>query len=211
MAEQTLDFKEQFEVPSKMKTWSYALIGIGLLAFIIGLFTKGTGTNEEKAIFMGTIMYNTIFWTMVCNAAMFFICATTLAMGGWQMTFRRVAEAISTLVPVFGIITLVVLFYIVFTGNHEIYHWLDAKQVAADEILKGKSGFLNVKFFVIWSILTVGLWSLLGWRMRKISSEADIEPMDYNTGNTYVWKNTVTAGLFIVWFALTVGSTLPTM
>ncbi|GHT93094.1 MULTISPECIES: quinol:cytochrome C oxidoreductase [Hydrotalea] len=209
MAEQTLDFKEQFEVPSKMKTWSYALIGIGLLAFIIGLFTKGTGTNEEKAIFMGTIMYNTIFWTMVCNAAMFFICATTLAMGGWQMTFRRVAEAISTLVPVFGIITLVVLFYIVFTGNHEIYHWLDAKQVAADEILKGKSGFLNVKFFVIWSILTVGLWSLLGWRMRKISSEADIEPMDYNTGNTYVWKNTVTAGLFIVWFALTVGSTLP--
>ncbi|RTL47647.1 MAG: quinol:cytochrome C oxidoreductase [Sphingobacteriales bacterium] len=209
MAEQTLDFKEQFEVPSKMKTWSYALIGIGLLAFIIGLFTKGTGTNEEKAIFMGTIMYNTIFWTMVCNAAMFFICATTLAMGGWQMTFRRVAEAISTLVPVFGIITLVVLFYIVFTGNHEIYHWLDAKQVAADEILKGKSGFLNVKFFVIWSILTVGLWSLLGWRMRKISSEADLEPMDFNTGNAYVWKNTVTAGLFIVWFALTVGSTLP--
>ncbi|MDE3126071.1 MAG: quinol:cytochrome C oxidoreductase [Bacteroidota bacterium] len=192
-----------------MKKWSYILIGIGLLAFIIGLFTKGTGTNEERAIFMGTIMYNTIFWTMVCNAAMFFICATTLAMGGWQMTFRRVAEAISTLVPVFGIITLVVLFYIVFTGNHEIYHWLDAKQVAADEILKGKSGFLNVKFFVIWSILAVGLWSLLGWRMRKISSEADIEPMDFNSGNAYVWKNTVTAGLFIVWFALTVGSTLP--
>ncbi|WP_298296755.1 quinol:cytochrome C oxidoreductase [Hydrotalea sp.] len=209
MSEQTLDFKEQFEVPSKMKTWSYALIGIGLLAFIIGLFTKGTGTNEEKAIFMGTIMYNTIFWTMVCNAAMFFICATTLAMGGWQITFRRVAEAISTLVPVFGIITLIVLFYIVLTGNHEIYHWLDAKQVAADAILKGKSGFLNVKFFVIWSILAVGLWSLLGWRMRKISSEADIEPMDFNSGNTYVWKNTVTAGLFIVWFALTVGSTLP--
>jgi hypothetical protein len=209
MAENTLDFKEQFEVPSQMKKWSYILIGIGLLAFIIGLFTKGTGTNEERAIFMGTIMYNTIFWTMVCNAAMFFICATTLAMGGWQMTFRRVAEAISTLVPVFGIITLVVLFYIVFTGNHEIYHWLDAKQVAADEILKGKSGFLNVKFFVIWSILAVGLWSLLGWRMRKISSEADIEPMDFNSGNAYVWKNTVTAGLFIVWFALTVGSTLP--
>lgn len=209
MSEQTLDFKEQFEVPSKMKTWSYALIGIGLLAFIIGLFTKGTGTNEEKAIFMGTIMYNTIFWTMVCNAAMFFICATTLAMGGWQITFRRVAEAISTLVPVFGIITLIVLFYIVLTGNHEIYHWLDAKQVATDAILKGKSGFLNVKFFVIWSILAVGLWSLLGWRMRKISSEADIEPMDFNSGNTYVWKNTVTAGLFIVWFALTVGSTLP--
>jgi hypothetical protein len=209
MAEHTLDFKEQFEIPSGMKKWSLALIIVGVLAFIIGLFTKGTGTEEEKAVFLGTLMYNTIFWTLICNASMFFICATTLAMGGWQMTFRRVAEAISTLVPVFGSITLVILFYVMATGNHEIYHWLDSKQVAADEVLKGKSGFLNVKFFIVWSILAVGFWSLLGWRMRKISSQADIEPMDFNSGNAYLWKNTVTASLFIVWFALTIGSTLP--
>jgi hypothetical protein len=76
------------------------------------------GTNEEKAVFLGTLMYNTIFWTLVCNASMFFICATSLAMGAWQMTFRRVAEAISTLVPRFGIITLVILFYVIATGNH---------------------------------------------------------------------------------------------
>jgi hypothetical protein len=55
--------------------------------------------------------------------------------------------------------------------------------VAADEVLNGKSGFLNVKFFVIWSILPVGFWSLLGWRMRKISSQPDSEPMDFNTGS----------------------------
>jgi hypothetical protein len=81
--------------------------------------------------------------------------------------------------------------------------------VAADEVLNGKSGFLNVKFFVIWSILAVGFWSLLGWRMRKISSQPDSEPMDFNTGSAYLWKNMVTASLFIVWFALTIGSTLP--
>jgi hypothetical protein len=199
-------FKEQFEVPSKVKTWSLVLIAIGVVAFIVGLVTKGRGTEEEQAVFLGTLMYNTIFWTLVCNASMFFICATTLAMGGWQMSFRRVPEAISTMVPIFGSITLVILFYIVFTDKHFIYHWLHPN----DAILKGKAGFLNVKFFTIWSILAVGLWSLLGWRMRKLSSEADDSSlMNSEKGKNFIWRNTVSAALFIVWFALTVGSTLP--
>ncbi|MBS1627615.1 MAG: quinol:cytochrome C oxidoreductase [Bacteroidetes bacterium] len=200
--------KEQFEIPSKLKTWAYALIGFGLLAFIVGLITKGRGTEEEQAQFIGIIMYNTIFWTLVCNAAMFFICVHTLAWSGWQQVFRRIPEAISTLVPIFGSITLVLLLYIVFTGNHHIYHWLDTKAVERDEILKGKSGFLNAKFFVIWTVLTLGLWSLLGYRMRKLSSEADGAAMDNASGKIYIWKNTVTASLFVVWFGLTVGSTI---
>jgi hypothetical protein len=200
--------KEQFEIPSKMKTWSLALIVIGLLALVFGFVTKARGTEEEQAVFIGTLMYNTIFWTLVCNASMFFICATTLAMGGWPLAFRRVPEAISAMVPIFGTITAAILLYVVFTDKHHIYHWLDTKAVAADEVLKGKSGFLNVKFFTIWTLLTIGLWSLLGWRMRKLSLEADEATVKEN-GSSYIWRNTVSAALFIVWFALTVGSTVP--
>ena len=202
--------KEQFEIPSKIKTWSLALIAIGVLALVAGFITKGRGSEEEQAAFLGTLMYNTIFWTLVCNASMFFICVTTLAWGGWQTSFRRVPEAISTMVPIFGSITLLVLLYVVFTGNHHIYHWLDTNAVNADEVLKGKSGFLNVKFFTIWTILAIGLWSLLGWRMRKLSREADEEAIKGNeAGKSFIWRNTVSAALFIVWFALTVGSTVP--
>lgn len=208
MSSPSIQIKEQFQIPAKLKTWAYALIVIGVLALIAGFATK-TGTEEEKAVFIGTIMYNTIFWTLVANAAMFFICITTLAMGGWDQSFRRVSEAISTMVPIFGAITAVVLLYVVFSGNHHIYHWLDEKAVASDEILKGKSGFLNVKFFTIWTLLAIGLWSLLGWRMRKLSNEADVEKMDAETGLSYTYRNTVRASLFIVWFALTVGSTVP--
>ena len=202
--------REQFEIPGKMKTWSLALIGIGLVALIIGLVTKGFSADEhEQAHFWGTLMYNTIFWTMVCNASMFFICVTTLAMGGWQQSFRRIPEAISTLVPIFGAITFVVLVYVVLSDKHHIYHWLDEEAVSIDPILKGKAGFLNPIFFIIWTTLTIGLWSILGWRMRQISSEADEAPMDYNTGASFIWRNTVRAALFTVWFALTVGSTVP--
>ncbi|MFP5042209.1 quinol:cytochrome C oxidoreductase [Parasediminibacterium sp. JCM 36343] len=202
--------KLQFEIPSKLKTWSYSLIGIGLLALILGFVKSGMSKDEhEQAVFIGTIMYNTIFWTLICNACMFFLCVTTLAMGGWQQTFRRVPEAISTMVPIFGSITLVVLLFVVFTGKHEVYHWLDSEAVLKDTILSGKSGFLNVKFFAIWTTLAIGLWSLLGYRMRLLSNEADKEAFDNVSGTKFIFQNTVRASMFLAWFGLTVGSTIP--
>ena len=203
-------FREQFEIPGKMKTWSLALIGVGLVSLVIGLVTKGfSGDEHEQAHFWGTLMYNTIFWTLICNASMFFISITTLAMGGWQQSFRRIPEAISAMVPIFGAITFAVLMYVVLSDKHYIYHWLDKEAVAKDPILLGKSGFLNPTFFIIWTTLTIGLWTLLGWRMRQISREADEAPMDQQAGESFIWRNTVRAALFTVWFALTVGSTAP--
>lgn len=202
--------REQFEMPSKTRTWSLGLIIAGAVALVLGFITKGMSTDEhEKALFWGTLMYNSIYFTLICNASMFFICATTLAMGGWQMAFRRVPEAISTMVKIFGPITFVILIYVVFIDhNHQIYHWL-SDEAKTDPVLKGKLGFLNPTFFLVWTTLAIGLWILLGMRMRKLSSECDEGPMDGEQGKSFIWRNTVTASLFIVWFALTVASTVP--
>ncbi len=207
--------KEQFEVPAKMKTWSLALIGLGILAIIIGFATKGVSHDQHtKDIFWATMLYNTLFFMMICNSAMFFICATTLAWGGWQTSFRRVPEAISTMVPIFGVITFGILLYIIFgmgPATH-IYQWLNTDKLRADhnEAVIKKLGFLNPTFFLVWTILTIGLWSLLGARMRKLSSEADDAALqNQEVGKSFIWRNSVTASLFIVWFALTVGSTAP--
>ena len=202
--------KEQFEIPGTLKTWAYALIGIGGAALLYGMFTKGFSTDEhEQAHFWGTLMYNTIFWTLVCNAAMFFICFSTMAQAAWMQSFRRIAEAISTLVPVFGTITFAVLMFVVLGDKHHIYHWLDHEAVMKDPILKGKVGFLNPTFFIVWTTLTITLWSYFGYRMRKISSEADVAPMDADTAKAYNIKSMVGAGFFLVWFGLTVASTIP--
>jgi len=45
--------------------------------------------------------------------------------------------------------------------------------------------------------------------MRNISREIDGAPISVEAGKKYIYKNTVYAGLFIVWFALTVASTTP--
>ncbi len=207
--------KQQFEVPAKLKTWSLALTAIGALAIIIGFVHWGLSPDQhQKDIFWGTVMYNSIFFMLVTNASMFFICATTLAMGGWQTAFRRVPEAISTVVPIFGLIAFSVLIYITWGmgSSTHIYQWLNKAQLEKDgnaEVLK-KLGFLNPYFFFIWTTLAIGLWSLLGYRMRKLSREADEASLKgEEPGRSFILRNTISAAVFIVWFALTVGSTIP--
>lgn len=199
--------REQFEIPKGLKTWSMGLIGVGLLAFIIGFVTKGLSKDEhEVAVFWGTVMYNSIYFLLVCNASMFFIGVTTLAMGGWQTSFRRVTEAISAAVPVYGVIAGALLLFLVFGHQHHIYHWLTPGN---DEILLEKAGFLNPTFFTIWTVLSIGLWILLGKKMRSLSREADEKPMNVEDGKKFVLRNIVWAAAFVVWFGLTVGSTVP--
>lgn len=203
--------KEYFEVPRRYRNWSYGLIGVGILSLIVGFFMYGTGDIHHKTRFWAALLQNSTYFLMICNASMFFITATTLAFGGWQMAFRRVAEAISAAVPVIGVLALIIILAIVFGGHHmtHIYHWTDHEAVEADPILKGKSGFLNVGFFTVWTVLTIGLWSILGYKMRKLSRKSDEGPMTNEQGKRYIWNNTVWAAIYIVWFALTVMSTTP--
>lgn len=203
--------KEYFEVPVRYKNWSYGLIGVGILALIVGFLMYGTGNEEAKTRFWATLLQNGVYFLLTTNACMFFICATILAFGGWQLAFRRVAEAISAAVPVIGFITLVILLAIVYGGHGmtSIYHWTDMHAVASDPILKGKQPFLNVPYYTIWTVLTIGLWSVLGYKVRRLSRETDAAPMNVEQGRRFIWKETVWASLFIVWFALTVMSTMP--
>jgi hypothetical protein len=199
--------KEYFSMPRTYRLWSFGLIGAGVLSLIIGYILYG---NDEHhgARFWATLLQNSTYFLLVCNAAMFFICATTLAMAGFVMTFRRVMEAISIAVIPLGIIAGIVLIALVTVADDtHIYHWLHPD---GDPILIGKSPFLNKGFFIIWTVLTIGLWIILGRKMRQLSRELDNNPLpNAEAGRRYIFKNTVWAALFIVWFALTVMSTTP--
>jgi hypothetical protein len=85
---------------------------IGLLSLIIGFILYGTGEHDNR--FWATLLQNSIYFLMICNSSMFFICATTLALGGWQTSFRRVPEAISAAVPYLGGFAFVVLMILIF-------------------------------------------------------------------------------------------------
>ena len=202
--------REKYTVPKRFNTIAITLMVVGILA-IVGLYaTHGSKSDAtSQARFWGSLLQNSVYFLLVVNAAMFFICAITLAWGGWQMSFRRVSEAISACVPVVGTICGVILLLICFGGNHEIYHWTDTEHVKHDAILNFKKGFLNKNFFAVMTVLTILSWSLLGRKMRKLSQSIDNKPLNVEEGKKYIWNNTVWAAIYIVVFSLTVLSSIP--
>jgi hypothetical protein len=203
--------RENFIVPKRYNTIAIALMILGIIAIGALYATHGAKSDpHEKARFWASLLQNSVYFLLVVNASMFFICATTLAWGGWQMAFRRVPEAISACVPVVGVIALVILLAIALGGNDAIYHWVDTHHVEGDHVLNHKKGFLNKGFFAGATILTIILWSLLGWKMRQLSRSLDNNPIPTVEGRKkYIWNNTVWAAAFIVVFALTVMSSIP--
>lgn len=201
--------KQQFDVTPGYKKWTNGLLAVGALALVAGIvFLLMRGDEHGKTRFWAVLLQNSTFFLLITNASMFFICITTMAMGGWQVAFRRVPEAISTLVPVFSVLALIVFAGIIFGHQHHIYHWLDKDVMTTDPILKGKKGFLNPMFFMIWTVLTMGIWSFVGKKMRDLSSRAD-HSMDLENGKAFIHQNTIWASVFLIFFGLTVGSTIP--
>jgi hypothetical protein len=206
-----MTIREQFIIPKRYNNISIALMAIGVLAIIVLYITHGSKTDpHEQARFWGSLLQNSVYFLLLTNAAMFFICATTLAWGGWQMSFRRVSEAISACVPVIGTICGIILLAILFGNNHKLYEWTDPVKAKTDAALQWKSGFLNKTFFTGWTIFTITAWSLIGWKMRKLSRSLDNNPLaSIEEGKKYMWNNTVWAAIFIVVFALTIMSSIP--
>lgn len=182
-------------------------MGVGVIALIIGYIMYG-GDNQGTRFWL-TLLHNSVYFLLTVNAAMFFFTATTLAMGGWPLVFRRVTEAISASVIPIGVITFVILICLVFGGHTVIYQWLNRDAVGKDTVLLGKSGFLNPTFFMVYTTLTIGLWIGLGWKMRQLSRSIDDAPLSVEEGKKYIFKNTIWSAVYIVWFALTVASVTP--
>ncbi len=198
---------DQFSVPSRLKTSGLILTLIGVATLIAGVFAfllNGDG-HYDVARFWVMLLQDSVFFLMIAVSSVFIMAAAALAQGSWIVAYRRVPEAIGANVWVFGLITLIVLLCIVF-GFHEhnpVYHWVHPE---GDEILEGKTGFLNKYMFVGFSVATVGLWSYFGRKFRSLSLAQEKAPKN---GTKIYWKTIVFGGVFLLVYALTMMSITP--
>jgi hypothetical protein len=79
-------------------------------------------------------------------------------------------------IPV-GIGVIVVIFLATFIGEnngmHAIYEWTHADVVKNDVVLQGKSGYLNMPFWLIRGVFFLAIWALAGRAYRKYSLNED--------------------------------------
>ncbi len=205
---------ERFVIPARLRTTSFALIGVGLLTLIIGAVVllgshDGALANYDKIRFWDVLIHNSVFFLLISAASVFILAATSLAQGGWMVAYRRVPEAIGANVWLFGAITATILLLAAFVfkidGINPIYKWVTPGN---DKTILGKTNFLNPTMFTLFTLVTIGLWAFFGRKFRAISLAQDAAPR--NSTKIY-WKNITLAGLFLLVYALTQMSTAPWM
>jgi hypothetical protein len=165
---------------------------IGLLA-IIAQFA----THHEQT-WSNLLMNNFMFMGMALCAT-FFLAVQYVAEVGWSAVIKRPLEAMGQSLPVAGGIMIV----IIALGGHHLYHWMDAelfdpKSPKYDEIIAGKSGFLNPTFFWIRVVAYFVIWTYFARLFRKNSMLSD-----EGDGVGYWRKNRAAAAKFLVLFAVT--------
>lgn len=205
----------RYVTPSAYKKWYSGLMIVGGLTLILGIiflnpFAGAHGDNVNSTRFWAVLLQNSLYWLLLVNVAIFFIVISTLSMGGWQVAFRRVNEAIGSVVPIMGIITFIIMLCIVFGHRSDIYPWLDTEMVKHDKLLNGKKGFLNPVVYVLASLVVIGLWSFIGKKLNALSRQSDdMGPMDFETSRKWLKKNMGWSAYYIVLYLLSVGSIIP--
>ncbi|MDR6942571.1 quinol:cytochrome C oxidoreductase [Mucilaginibacter pocheonensis] len=202
-------FEEQFEFSGQAKTLSLAAIVIGVITIAGGFLTGHGERTFANLLLMG------YYFACVCTAGVFFCALQYVAQAGWSASLLRVPQAFARVLPIAAILLLVI---IVAGLNMTHTTVIEGKQVVApylykiwhqsgvttpgsenyDPILAGKSGFLNMPFFLIRIVAFLGSYTIFGWLLAKYSETED------ELGGLFYYKKSFTiSAAFLVIFGFT--------
>jgi hypothetical protein len=154
---------KELTISSKFRYAAFALIGIGIIAFVYG-FIK----HPDRA--WTNLLINNYYFLALAIGATFFMAIQYITQSGWSSGFVRIPQAIANFFPVLLILMIPLLF-----GIHHLYHWSHADAVAHDPILQHKAPYLNVPFFIIRFFIYFVVWIGLTQLLRRLSLKEDLE------------------------------------
>lgn len=186
----------EFQITKKAKNVTFGLIAVGLLLTVVGIAT-GMGDHHFKTRLMTNGLINGFFYFALGLGALFFLALQYATETGWYASVKRVIEAVAGFIPygigLFGIVLLTITFM---DGAH-IYTWMDPETVSHDEIIQGKSAYLNKTFFWIRTVVyfLTYFYFLTGFKKRSLEE-------DRIGGTDLHFKNYRQGALFLVFFAV---------
>jgi hypothetical protein len=137
------------------------------------------------------------FFMMIALGALAFYAIQRAAQAGWSPVLFRVMEGITGyLLP--G--TLIVFVLLALSGMHlnHLFIWMDPEVVAHDKLIQGKTGFLNVPFFLARAVIYI-----LGWNTYRYFSRRFSLAQDSATDISNHKKNFRISAGFLVFFIVT--------
>ncbi|MGE5235255.1 MAG: quinol:cytochrome C oxidoreductase [Acidobacteriota bacterium] len=140
------------EAGGRLAARAAAIGGVALIAGIVFGLRAGDGGRS----FFFAYLLNFAYVLSLALGALFFVILHHLTRAGWSVVVRRLGEAVAMTLPF-----MVLLFVPILLGLHQLYHWTHADLVAQDAILRGKTPYLNLPFFLLRWAAYFGIWILL--------------------------------------------------
>jgi hypothetical protein len=173
-------------MPPSVVHLGWFLLAGGLIVFL-GAYV----TDARRAAFDNVILL--LFLASLAAGSLFLVALEHLAGAVWSTPMRRLIEFLAGLTPLLPLVGLPLLFHL-----HDLFHWTHAEVVAGDQILQGKTAYLNVPFFVLRFFAVCLTWLLFFWLFTRNSLKQD------RTGDQKLTtRNARLAAAFLPVFAIT--------
>ena len=147
---------ESSRLPWRATLWALVVAGAAAAAFEL---------RADPARGWTSLLVCAFLFLSLALAGQVFLAIHYVASAGWWTAFRRVPEALMSLVPLAALPMLAV-----WLGRHALYSWTRPGALASDPVLVAKSAYLNEPLFLLRMVLFLALWSVFSILLRDRKS-----------------------------------------
>jgi hypothetical protein len=164
---------DEYRLAGDALSWAVP-IGIGLALLVLS--AVALVVEDLRAQFFFSYHVAWTFCLSIALGALIFVIIQHLSRAEWSPVVRRIAEVLAWSFPMLAVLSVPMWF-----GMHDLFHWTHAElydpgSFHYDPILAGKRGYLNVPFFVIRFVVFFGAWTLISYKLFRLSVEQDVDP-----------------------------------
>ncbi len=192
------DNKLQFELPANVKKWSMILMGVGILATVLGWFADKT---DHHTYWWGNLLINGFFFFAIALGALFFYALQYAAEVAWSAMVKRIFEAMFAYIP-YGLGVIVFVLLVGQFHGHHLYHWMDSAvydptSPEYDELIANKRPYLSAWFFWLRVLAYAAVFIIFARKFRQWSIQED------TVGGTEIhYRFYRRSAVFLVFFAV---------
>jgi len=124
-----------------------------LIAGAIGLVSCLIGAIFSRQQFFQSYLFAFVFWLGIALGCLAIVMLHNLSGGAWGIVIRRFLESGMKTLPLMALLFVPLLF-----GLPVLYEWARPEALAHDALLRHKSAYLNVPFFIARAALYFLVW-----------------------------------------------------
>ena len=165
---------------------------------VIGLALSLAGYFINPETFFHAYLPSFLFWFSIVAGSLAVLMLQYVTGGEWGLMIRRPLGASAR-----TMLWMVLFFIPILFGMKYLYPWTDTAWAMADENVRKKLDWLNLKRFIIFAALYFTLWNLWAWRIRMLSLKFYEDRSPYTELKRRKWA---ASGLVMIVLTLTFAS-----